>query len=102
VAGPLGDELVEDRRETPKLVQVRGGQLGEPGLAVGREPDAGETVVVIVAPALNESGGFGAVNQLDAAAQPSGAERDVRGTDGGSTSATTSLCGWAAISPSAW
>jgi hypothetical protein len=69
-AGGLGGELVEDGAQALQLVEVGGGQPGQPALAAGGEPDPGEAAVVVIALPLDQPGRLGAVDQLDGAMQP--------------------------------
>lgn len=50
-----------------ELVEVRGGQAVQAFLAIGCEPDAGETPVVVITPSLYQLCRLGAVHQLDGA-----------------------------------
>jgi hypothetical protein len=49
---------------------VRGSQLVQPLGAVRGEPDPGDPAVTIVAPAFDQPGGLGAIDQLDRAVRP--------------------------------
>jgi len=88
----LGDEFVKDGGEALEFVKVGCGQLAEPILAVGGEPDAGDAAVAAVAPALHQPGGLGAINQFDRAVRP---EQQVGGqvADGGAIPAAVALDG---------
>ena len=80
--GPAIHELVEERRQVPQLVEMRGREPAQPPSAVGGQPDSRHPAVLGVAPALHQPCRRRPVHQLDRAVMT---QQQVTGeiTDGG-------------------
>ena len=90
VSRPAGHELVEDRGQVPQLVEMRGRELVQPGLAVSGQPDPRHPAVLGVAAAFDQPGRCRPVHQFDRAVVT---QQQVTGeiTDGGLLAAGVAL-----------
>src|SRR5581483_2001266 len=65
-----GNQVIKDRRQPAKFVEVGSGKLAQPLFAFGGKPDADNAAVAVVPRALDQARGHRPVDQLDRAVVP--------------------------------